>query len=55
VASNQSRDRDRTIVVWPPSTAWPEPTIKWWHPEDCNVLSGECTCEPRLVGLGGTV
>lgn len=37
-------DRDRTIVIWPPSTLYPGPRIRWWHREHCTVLTGKCTC-----------
>jgi hypothetical protein len=53
MSTKQTAEDGRTIVLWPPSTYRPEPRIRWWHPEECTVLTGRCTCEPRLVGLGG--
>lgn len=35
-----------TFLLVPPSTQYAcLPKIRWWHPQDCKVLTGHCTCE----------
>lgn len=41
-----------THVIYPPSTFHEPPggwNLRWWHPEDCTVLTAGCTCEEALM------
>lgn len=42
---NEQTDNGRTIVIWPPSTLWDGPRIRWWHQETCRIqIDNACTC-----------